>query len=749
MGKGWKLNEVVLDVDVRPLTAETSLLITATGRRFEVDRSSNELTAAVATIERSLVRVRDQEDPFLLSLLDVVEKHGCLAEAQGGASRARSRGVFPGVHAKPILSDFVLLVEPQLRSVAAAVAKFSSQPWRMAPSPDTADLQKTLNERSMVVTIDAHVDPARLEYLERICLEAGAAWAQLHFEEGKAWMGPIISPARGVRYAEVMVRRRCAAADLAVVDAQLREPARGPLLVPSDCEVAWLLSLFLVEVDRWLIGSPSSLVGNELEADPVSSQLRLHPVLPLPDRDPADGQSSNERLSGPEVLIDSRYGVITQLSRIENDEACPQSLVVIQANVADMGRIFPWATNTICGGTSFDDAATAEAAAVGEAVERYCGNWVHPENVREASYNELVAEGSYAIDPGRLALYSDQQYDAPGFPFTRFTPDLPVHWVEGRSLTRDCSIWVPASIVYVNWYIGPFSDAPKTNFLYYPGIAAGASFDDAVRSGLEELVERDATMIWWANRPTLSAVALPDRLRGLWDGDPAAAGQRAWLIPLPNEFGVPVMAGVVENIEEQMLTIGFAARPDPEDAGLKAWAEALTNQAIARDLQDRDGLFWQAVRAGEKRQGFLKPWREDRAYLDDFRPDCHDVGDLECQLQVYLDPRSIERVRGWVQTPATAELDQLPRLRDRTLATYQSRVERNGFEVIAVDVTTPDVATSGLRVVRTVVPGLVPNFPAAFPFNGGGRLCEAAVTLGWRESPRAEHDLTTVPLAHA
>jgi ribosomal protein S12 methylthiotransferase accessory factor len=52
-----------------------------------------------------------------------------------------------------------------------------------------------------------------------------------------------------------------------------------------------------------------------------------------------------------------------------------------------------------------------------------------------------------------------------------------------------------------------------------------------------------------------------------------------------------------------------------------------------------------------------------------------------------------------------------------------SRLQTAGFEVIVVDVTTPDVAAAGLSVVRVVVPGLVPlHFQHPRPFLGVRRL---------------------------
>src|SRR5574340_595049 len=81
--------------------------------------------------------------------------------------------------------------------------------------------------------------------------------------------------------------------------------------------------------------------------------------------------------------------------------------------------------------------------------------------------------------------------------------------------------------------------------------------------------------------------------------------------------------------------------------------------------------------------------------------------------------------------------------------TYEKVLEDQGYEIFYADITTPDVAVAGIHVVRALVPGLVPNFPAAFPFLGQGRVQQAAVTLGWRTAPFTEAELNYFPMPHA
>jgi ribosomal protein S12 methylthiotransferase accessory factor len=255
-------------------------------------------------------------------------------------------------------------------------------------------------------------------------------------------------------------------------------------------------------------------------------------------------------------------------------------------------------------------------------------------------------------------------------------------------------------------------------------------------------------MIWWLNAQRLPRVQLTAELEAVWAGLPTELGQRAWLIYIENQFDVPVVAGVVENVHDGLLTIGFAARPNPAEAGLKAWAEALALQETARWMRDPDGPFWR-ITAQLVNDKSLKRPRADHRYLDVYRNDFHDVNTLLCQLQVNLDPRAREIVRRWVDVDSVRPLDSVPILPARTAATYRERLEQCGFEVFAADLTTSDVATTDVKVVRVVVPGLVPNYPAAFLPLGRRRVQDMAVVLGWRDRPLEEGELNSFPIPHA
>ncbi|HEX3606943.1 MAG TPA: YcaO-like family protein [Candidatus Dormibacteraeota bacterium] len=605
------------------------------------------------------------------------------------------------------------------------------------------ELRAATSTSQLVVALSDRFDHEFLTTVEDACSERGLPWIPLHLDAGHGWLGPAVVPGATPCFRDVFARRLAAAPSAPLFHALTNPPVDGCPHVPPDSELLWMLSILVTEVERWVVGVAPASWWSEVELDPITFAVTAHPVLPLPDR-----RVRRPAVPGDmETVVDARTGIVNRLDRLCPHSSVPGDLHIVQSVACDMTRISMCANGRSNHGSSFVSESAARAAAIAECIERYCGNWVDPARMVEASHLELVSRGEHAVDPQRLILHSPAQHAAAGFPLVPFTRDLRVHWVRGECLTCERPAWIPASLVHVNWYLGEHADDPPTNYAMFSGIAAGSSWDAALASGLEEVIERDATMLWWLSAQRLPGVRLSPRLEAVWAGAPSELGQRAWVIHLENEFDVPVMAGVVENLDEGLLTIGFAARPDPEEAALKAWAEALALQESSRWMQDADGPFW---RAGELVDiGSLKPPREDRRYLDAYRADFHDVHTLMCQLQVHLDPRSREVVRPWVDVDATRSLSSLHGLPDRSSAGYRARLERQGFEVFAVDLTTADVATTNLRVARVVVPGLVPNLPAAFPPLGGRRVRDAAVALGWRDRPLEEGEVNLFPLPHA
>ncbi|RFS83330.1 hypothetical protein D0T12_19900 [Actinomadura spongiicola] len=461
----------------------------------------------------------------------------------------------------------------------------------------------------------------------------------------------------------------------------------------------------------------------------------------------------------PEALVDPRTGVITQVVHTEPEPWWPPSLDVCATHIADIASLLPWPADRVSTGTAFGDPGRARLGAIGEAVERYCGNFV-PADLRRATRSELVAAGENAVDPADLALYSAAQYAVPGCPFVPFADHLPVLWTRGVTLPSEEPVWVPASLVYINYHQPPRLAEPVTNFVMLAGIAAGTDDRMARAAALEEVIERDATVIWWANRlparpvhvdhPRLTPILEPEPEAGPgWARAVGARGPcRYRVVALPTVFDVAVLGVLLEDPEHELAVFGVAARPDPAAAVRKALAEAVTLRRYALGLLDPDGDIWTSAREGTIPIECFHPHRADRRYADSYRADYRDVTDLGCHSQIWLDPGLRPHLEPITGDHAPLALEELPSPGGDPCDLYLGRLAAAGLTAHAVDVTTPDVAATGFRATRVVVPGAYSNAPAAFPFLGGTRLYTDPVRLGLRRVPITEDEINLVPLPH-
>lgn len=443
-------------------------------------------------------------------------------------------------------------------------------------------------------------------------------------------------------------------------------------------------------------------------------------------------------------LVDSRTGIITEVSRMPQEPSCPEAYVSYGARVAAVARCTTGIADRYAFGAALGDEASAKWAAVGESVERYCGNAV-PTNLKVASYSDLTNRGESALNPGRLALYSPEQYRADGFPFIPFLRSLEVPWVTGTELCNQTKVLVPASLVYLNPY-RVLKSAPRTNFMIYAGIAAGSSTVSAQRSAIEEVIERDAVTMWWhggGNANALSLESCPETLAyvaGLIANDIDIQ-----LIEIPAVIDASVVGALIRDRRHQIVAFGSACRADLRSAARKAVTEALQVSTLVRELQIPTSDLWRTLAApGARTAG---KYSADRSYRDQYREDLRDVTDLIAHSQLWLDPKVQDQYLGRFDCLLPERADRPPPGKekdgDTILKSHVSELAEIGLQVICVDLTTPDVCGAGLKVCRVVIPGLCSNAPAAFLPLGGPRLGKSQQIL--EGCPRGM-GVTTMPL---
>lgn len=435
--------------------------------------------------------------------------------------------------------------------------------------------------------------------------------------------------------------------------------------------------------------------------------------------------SAEQLLARASRAVSSRLGIGRALAPLVMAPGHPE-LHLFAAEPAH-GTAFGGRASRRSSGGSGVTASAARLAALGELFEGYCASFVPRQRLWIGSYDELTRTHA-AVSPDRWALFSSEQYGAPGFPFAPFDQSTIVAWTGGYSLTHRREVWVPAAMVYM-----PYSREPREADIgptISTGLGAGRCPTSAVLAGLYEVIERDAFTIFWLNRSPVRRLRL--------DGDSPTARVyrerlarpghcfRAFL--LESDLRTPVAYVLLEARSERgtVYAVGAASRSDHHAAVHKALLEAAQGESYVRHLLARDPA-----------------WRP--------LPDFSNVVDFEASAKLYsvapeLAPELLSVEQRVVEELSLAELPHEP-LDDATaLRRLVQRLTERGHEVIVVDLTTADVAQLGFRVVRVLVPGLQPlHGQHRWPFLGGRRLYDVPRRLGHRPEPSAARELSPFP----
>lgn len=237
-------------------------------------------------------------------------------------------------------------------------------------------------------------------------------------------------------------------------------------------------------------------------------------------------------------------------------------------------------------------------------------------------------------------------------------------WIRGAAIGGGDPAWFPVDLCLRRSKEHRPARAAESN-----GCAAGPSVDQATRSALGEVIERDAIALWWYGGA--SAAAIPQGYLGETGiaellGEIRPATRRAvWLLSLPGLAGVPVVAALSAEPDGRAVVAGFAAGPDPVAAMRRAVLE-MCQMELAQDLA--------VLRAREEGAAALVP--QERIWLDRWR---------------HLSVETYPRLRGAEEAAPPACGDLLEALAQAGRTAYR------------VDLTRPAL---GIPVVRVLVPGL-------------------------------------------
>lgn len=436
------------------------------------------------------------------------------------------------------------------------------------------------------------------------------------------------------------------------------------------------------EVTTLLGGAESAVLGGVIELPHTARR-----VLPVPYCECAHGRTETGGLLGSgesrslresialaEVAFDERVGMISSVGEIESFPVPYYLATLADAPFSD-GDVPEHAAGV---GIDWDPAFMK---ALGEALERYSAAIYRTSEFKNRPDNP--------VDPGRFV--SPDGFDG-----------AVRHWHDAERLTGGGPVQVPAELVVF----------PPPERTLRPAITTGLGLGNdgagAIRSGLYEVIERDAAMLAWYSTYEPIGLAVDDDSFGTLRARAESEGLSTTVTLLTQDIDVPVLAAFVHRDGAwPRFAAGSAADLDPAAAARAALEEAIQNWLEL----DRMGRT-EATEAGGA------------------------IGrhaDLPASTESFIDTETT--------VPAgSVGPNEAPR-GERELPVLVDRVEAAGLDAYAARLTPRDVDGMGFEAVRVLVPGAQPLFTGDPYF--GARARSVPESLGFE--PRLDRSYHPFP----
>jgi ribosomal protein S12 methylthiotransferase accessory factor len=405
-----------------------------------------------------------------------------------------------------------------------------------------------------------------------------------------------------------------------------------------------------------------------------------------------------------DALIDPRYGIIESVVEVPRHAGGP-NFFTFHAQACD--------TTAFAGQRNFGSTAgssskreRALAKALGEAIERYCSAIYDPDEFIMSSYRD-APHG--AIHPSTLALYSEEQYANPQFPFARFSTDLPVRWTTSIDLTDEQVVFVPASMVNVPYYFGP-GEAPILQPIS-SGLACHTTYEKAAINGICEVVERDSFTLAWMqcfSPPSIDLNSLDGECLDIV-GRFERTGREIALLDITRDTRIPTVLAIQlsDHAEVPGFVVAAATAPRAAIAVRKSLEELALTSHYMQGLHTSNLL------------GGARPPQNVVTQDDHLRFWCYHENKA---LATFLFNRL-----GTTRCVSLSDKNDITSDNDAAiLKELVSRITNRGYRVLISDVTTEEMIRLHLFVVRAIIPGFHPLFIGHdFRALGGTRLRSA------------------------
>src|SRR3989338_65321 len=369
-----------------------------------------------------------------------------------------------------------------------------------------------------------------------------------------------------------------------------------------------------------------------------------------------------------------------------------------------------------------NDKNTALLIAVAEALERQSAYIWNPSVIVNGNYDVLV-DSHNLVWPD---LFSEKQKAEDEK--MNVSKNSIVGWAPAVGIHNNKKYLLPAQMVYV-LYGNESLKEPIFTDSSTSGVAAGASYEHAACQALGELIERDALMGFWLNKIP-PPVINPDTIEAKNIRQKISALKKhkleLYILDITSDIKIPTFCAVLRD-PTGVVPVSMSAVVDfDKNRALEKLILEISKFAHYREDENPDS----------KRRGNISNFS--------------DIFTMSERRQVWSEEKMFQEIDFFLQ----GEPRDFADIDDRTdIVTYKQKLEeikkllkKKGLDGSLTDVTSKEAKEVGLRVVRAVVPGLIPiHFSEKRKPLGVSRLYDFPVILGASTARSSEATINIIP----
>ena len=187
-------------------------------------------------------------------------------------------------------------------------------------------------------------------------------------------------------------------------------------------------------------------------------------------------------------IFSDKFGIVNAM--LERHELDKYNLYMYQCLSANTVGLFNISREVSSGGLGVSEKKNiAMTSCLAEALERYCMSYIPKSEIIVNTKKDM--DGNHMFND--FSLYSEEQYNENSL-FLNPCKDK-IEWTKIYSIKDNSFMFWPASLIYLPYDLNKVVAETTST-----GMAAGFTIPDCIKSGLLELIERDALMINFMQR---------------------------------------------------------------------------------------------------------------------------------------------------------------------------------------------------------------------------------------------------------